>query len=68
MILSLLEGNMGELNYFKKYLEEQLQLAYSRPNGLESRVLKPDIHRITEIQTTLRILGEYEHFAVNNVR
>lgn len=59
---------MNELHYFKKYLEEELQLAFSRSNPIESRDNALDIHRITEIQTTMRILGEYEHFVVNNIR
>ena len=59
---------MNELHYFKKYLEDELRLAFSRSNPIESRGKALDIHRITEIQTTMRILGEYEHFVVNNIR
>ena len=49
MILWLFGGNMNELHYFKKYLEEELQLAFSRSNPIESRDNTLDIHRITEI-------------------
>ena len=58
-------GNMNELHHFKKYLEEELRLAFSRSNPIESRDKSFDVNRITEIQNAIVILGEYEHFVVN---
>ena len=59
---------MDTLKDFKNFLENELNKCYYRPNTVASKVLKPDLHRINEIQTVMRILGEYEHFVVNRIQ
>ena len=53
---------MNELYYFKKYLDEELRLAFSNKNPIESKDKTLDMTRITEIQITMSILREYENF------
>lgn len=58
---------MNELYFFKKYLEEEMQAVFNNKNPQDTNV-SLDVARVDNLQTVMRILGEYEHFQVNGKR
>ena len=56
---------MNELYYFSEYLEQELQRVFNNSSNSLSNNKTLDIDRINDIHTAMKILGEYEHYIVN---